>query len=766
MKALTLLATVLMLVGCGDDGKDGDSDGDGGAGGGPTGSCSDDDSMRCAEEIYAQRCEDGDWATVETCDAESGESCSVDDSTGVASCVQASDCDQDAQRCFGNVVSVCNEGQWETQTACSETQSCVETSDTQAECQEGAACQEGDQHCADNEVQVCTDGEFVTQATCSGSQMCVETSSTTAECQSSGALQVATTGVGRKVQPTTEVGSLQTVRLAGARGSVQSFQIIIHGNGGPLDAVTASTSPLEDGSGNSLSADEITLFREAFIDFAGVDSQGGALPAPESSPTGDSLVPDPLIPLFDPYTGEALGQPFAVSSGENQALFVDVNIPLDATAGTYQGAVTVTDGTNQVDVPIELLVWDLTLPDMNVVTTHFRLSGDEVKKYHADTYECYSGPDDCWVDANLPAARTIVKRYEELLHSHRIDPGQFFSGDGPSNCTGSLDWSEYDASMEPYMDGSYFEDGVPSGRMSTPFSPGVDWGPEGECSEQEYTELAAAWADHLKEKGWFDRAIVYASDEPDAELYPVIAQHSSWMQNGDPDWKSRIMVTTAPTTSNIDTLGPAIGVFCVAPEEYDHWYQGNDEIFGRAEWPDLFTAGTQLWFYESNNQNYPYPTFASQSLDGLESTMMLWASFYERATGFLYWDTVYWTEDDPWGPNNGFGKTGDGMLIYPGNHNGLVEGAGSPPDVAMDGPIPSYRLKMVRMGLQDFALFKLAEQHDLGDFAREQLSTVYHWWGGCEWDGCAEPEDGFYWRTDEDAMQSIRTAIAEAIVGG
>ncbi|MBN2191309.1 MAG: DUF4091 domain-containing protein [Polyangiaceae bacterium] len=497
-----------------------------------------------------------------------------------------------------------------------------------------------------------------------------------------------------------------------------------------------------------------------------MDSQGGALPAPQSSPTEDSRVPDPLVPLVDPYTGAELGQPFSVPSGENRALFVDVEIPLGTAAGVYTGSITVTDGTTPVEVPIELEVWDLDLTDMNVATTHFRLSGDEVKKYHADTWECYSGPDDCWVDAGLPAARTIIQRYEELLHTHRIDPGQFFATSGPSDCSGTLNWSEYDVAMAPYLDGSHFEDGVPSGRLHTPFSPGVDWGPEGGCTEQEYQQLAAAWATHLKELGWFERAVVYAADEPDSSLYPLIARHSSWMQAGDPDWRSRIMVTTAPTTSNIDVLGPAIGIFCVAPEEYDHWYQGNDEIYGRAEWPDLFATGTQLWFYESNNQDYPYPTFASQSLDGLESTMMLWAAWYERATGFLYWDTVSWTDDDPWGPNDDYGKTGDGMLVYPGNHNGLLAPAGSPTDVAVDGPIPSYRLKMVRMGLQDFALFALAEQQHLDDFAREQLHAVYHWWGGCEWDGCAAPEDDVFWTTDEAAMQSIRAAIAAAIIRG
>ena len=59
----------------------------------------------------------------------------------------------------------------------------------------------------------------------------------------------------------------------------------------------------------------------------------------------------------------------------------------------------------------------------------------------------------------------------------------------------------------------------------------------------EYEALAAAWAQHLKTQGWFSRAVVYSYDEPPDAVLPDIAQHAQWMQNGDPDWKSRILVT-------------------------------------------------------------------------------------------------------------------------------------------------------------------------------------------------------------------------------
>jgi hypothetical protein len=451
--------------------------------------------------------------------------------------------------------------------------------------------------------------------------------------------------------------------------------------------------------------------------------------------------------------------------GENQPLFVDVELPLGTAAGTYRGEIVVTDGVGTAHVPLSVEVWNLDLPDMNVLTTHFRLQCDDIKHYHAGTWTCYGGATDCWMDYG-PTARTIAKRYEELLHTHRIDPGQnIIASPEGDQCAAPTSWTDYDAAMQPYMDGSYFADGVPSGRLETPFSPGTDYGLGAACTSHEYTTVAAAWAAHLKQKGWFERAVVYAYDEPDSSVLPAIAADSARMQAADADWKAHIMDTTAPTTSSIGTLGPALGIFCAALAEYDHWDWGSEETYGRAEWPQLFAQGIKLWFYDSNNQGAPYPTLASNTLDGLEPTMMMWGSWYEGATGFLYYATTGWDAGDSWGPTVHFGKTGDGVLIYPGNHNGLNAPEGSPADVAIDGPIPSYRLKALRLGLQDYALFALAAQHGLTDLVRTQIATVYSQLGGCDDPSCPTPAGGFYWKTDEAALQAIRRTIAQAIIG-
>ncbi len=581
--------------------------------------------------------------------------------------------------------------------------------------------------------------------------------------QPTGTLAVWVEHIGWKVQPTTAPGPTPSVALEGARRSYEASQIVVRGRAGKVTGVTFTASDLTDGAGRSIPAARITFFRQAFIDFTGVqEGEPGNSRVPETSPTADPFIPDPLVPLVDPYTGAPAGAPFSVAMDRNQPVWMDVEIPADASPGTYRGQITVrADGQPDAVVPVTLTVWDLTLPDLNVSTSYFPTHLRAIADYHRDTATC-SGSD-CWLD---PAkARAIVKRYEELAHAHRVDMGPNLVPEpvAVDGCSPPTDWSEYDAAVLPYMDGSYFADGVPTSWLRTPFSPGVTWGPEGSCTPAQYQDLAAAWATHLKAWGWFSKAVVYAYDEPPPAAYSEIAKHAGWLQTADPDWKARIMDTTTPTLESTDTLNSALGVYCVCLRCYDQWNQGQDD-YGRAQWPGLFAQGIRLWFYESNAQSDPYPTFATNTLFGFEPRVVMWGSWYERASGFLLWDTLAYTAGDPWGPNAGWSKSGDGVLIYPGHHDGLLAPAGSPAGVAIDGPVPSYRLKTIRQGLQDWALFSLAESQGKGDLARAEVARVYGQMGGCGWQGCPAPVNGsFYWREDPALMDEVRHDIAAAL---
>jgi hypothetical protein len=574
--------------------------------------------------------------------------------------------------------------------------------------------------------------------------------------------------VGKKVQPSTAPGSGSSISIASAGKAWASSQVVVHGQGGWVKDVRVSLdADLSDGANHTITKDNVTFFLEDFIDFTGVSATPGNVPVPMSSPTSDGNIPDPLVPLVDPYTGADAAQGFIVPGNQNQPIFVDVFVPGGTTAGTYTGTIHLSaSGGLSADVPLSLEVWGVDVPDMRTVTTHFKMSINALTSYHQGLAKCSGG--NCYLDEN-PHALTVVKRYEELAHQHRIDTGQPLVADPVNGCNVPTDWSGYDAAMGPYMDGSYFADGVASSRFDVPFSPGQTFGVDA-CTQAQYISLASAWATHLKSKSWFPRAIAYAFDEPPEcatapcdPIYGQIEQSSSWLQKADPSWKAQVMDTTSPSPASAAILNQAVGIYTVNLPWYDDWY-AHGAYYGRKEWPALFSQGIQLWFYESNSVVPPYPTFATNTLDALEPTMAMWGSWYEKATGFLYYDIAHWNADDPWGPNIDFGLTGDGVLIYPGNHDGTAAPTGSPSGVAIDGPVPSYRLKMLRNGLQDWALFRLADQKGLTTMVQQQLAAVYQQLGGCNYSGCPQPAAGFFWKTDEAAMDGIRKAVADAIV--
>jgi hypothetical protein len=562
-----------------------------------------------------------------------------------------------------------------------------------------------------------------------------------------------------KVQPTTVPSAWSgTIAVEGMRDSVESYQIVLHPVGGGMQNVNATATGLAGPAGATIAASNITLYREFFVDFGAIDqrvSKGGVEPAPERSRTNDPRVPDPLIPLVDPYSGMPAGAPFAVDAETNLPLWIDVHVPRDAAAGTYTGSIAITaDGQAPLVVPLSLEVWDLTLPDSRSVTTYFRIDWNQVNGFHAGMNA--GNPD--------PRTRILVQRYEEMAHSHRIDPLQIYVP-SPNGCTPPDDWTPFDDALGPYLEGSHWSDGVPSTYAGGGIPIGDD---DPRCSMQQYVGLARAWASHMKEKGWFSRTWDFAADEPSSSLFPTIAAQSAWAQAGDPDWKAQIIDTTMPRRSSAPLLDAALGVYVLCLKCFGDWDILDDptnpgaHVYGRTEWADLLRLGTRLWFYESVAQGPPYPGFATNTLDAAEPRILMWGSWYEGATGFLYYSITQLTQNDPWGPNITFPKTGDGVLVYPGNHDGANAPSGSPSNISIDGPIPSLRLKMVRTGLEDWALFELAAQHGLGDVARAAVATVYTQLGGCQYQGCIQPP--WYWKTDYDLLSAVRRNVATALM--
>jgi hypothetical protein len=118
--------------------------------------------------------------------------------------------------------------------------------------------------------------------------------------------------------------------------------------------------------GLQIPATNLRLYREQYIT---IKKHGPTYNGPANLPiTTIDTFPDPLVPFIDPATGSPpvggniIAVPFNLGAGENMVIWVDVFVPYGTTAGQYAGSYTVTSDQGSVQGPIQVNVWDFTLP--------------------------------------------------------------------------------------------------------------------------------------------------------------------------------------------------------------------------------------------------------------------------------------------------------------------------------------------------------------------------------------------------------------------
>jgi hypothetical protein len=153
-------------------------------------------------------------------------------------------------------------------------------------------------------------------------------------------------------------------KLWAARGESESFQIVVNGGSKGLSHVNVTVSDLSGPEGAAIPKTSFTLYREKYMHVTSSSPNWKG----SNQPRGAGWYADALIPFNDPDTGKPLSGaqisavPFDLKSGLNQPIWVDLAVPRDAKAGKYSGTYTVTSDQGTSSAPIELTVWNFTLP--------------------------------------------------------------------------------------------------------------------------------------------------------------------------------------------------------------------------------------------------------------------------------------------------------------------------------------------------------------------------------------------------------------------
>lgn len=134
------------------------------------------------------------------------------------------------------------------------------------------------------------------------------------------------------------------ISLCAAAGEWESIPLVVFPGGGQgLDKIQVSVAPLRR-AGSDAAVDRIRLFRVGHF-LTSTPSRYNPLPV--------GNYPGPLLP-FD--------GPAAIAKGLNGGFWINIQAPLDAVAGEYQGTVNIDCAQGKAAIPLRLRVWNFQLP--------------------------------------------------------------------------------------------------------------------------------------------------------------------------------------------------------------------------------------------------------------------------------------------------------------------------------------------------------------------------------------------------------------------
>jgi hypothetical protein len=471
---------------------------------------------------------------------------------------------------------------------------------------------------------------------------------------------------------------------------------------------------------------------------------------PTSPPSCDGwpgLWPDPLLPR----------DTVKLAPNQTQAIWVTVSAGPEVAAGDYRGTVRLESaGRTLAEVPLNVHVWDFTLPDQSHVAAIYDVRFGPGEEY-------WSGSREERYDATVG----LMARNRLCPDAVRPDPEIRFE-DGQV----VADFTEFDRAAERYFDQlglpfsytprlfylfgwghppkSFF--GEPPYPGEFPYE-GVDRSQLRPEYKRAYQACLAAFWDHLKEKGWEEKFVLYISDEPHFRHPHIVEQMKA-------------------VCDMIHEVDPAIPVYSSTWSHVPEW-DGYLNVWGISHYGrvpvdtmrQLKQQNGRIWFTTDGQMCTDTPYCAVERL-------LPHYCFHYGAQAYEFWG-VSWLTYNPheYGWHAYIGQSsepgsrywirypnGDGFLLYPG---------GAAAGVASSGPLTSIRFEQAREGVEDYEYLHMLRQlvAEAQAAARDVSGAEAVLQRAAEL--VAIPNAGGRWSSkilaDPSAVYRLRGAAAEAI---
>jgi hypothetical protein len=515
------------------------------------------------------------------------------------------------------------------------------------------------------------------------------------------------------------------VEIKAARNEVESFQLVVAAPKENISVVEVEISDLTGPAGSKIAKENVRLFREEYVRVR-MSSPRAELPP--------GLYPDPLVPFINPETGKPIeplnrsrarwgepvkttgydmyAVPFDVFKSQNQALWVDVHVPKDVSAGKYSGVLTVrARGGISEQIGVTVTVWDFTLPDGPTHKNHFGSFGNVARSFN--------------VERGSERFKQIEMRYCQVMSEHRINPpipGYLLP---QTRDDGSLEITpERHAALKDFINKFHVTDfEIPRARFAR--LPSSTLRPNYKTISPANKEKAQRYYrdfyKYLKDNGWEKRAYVYMLDEPNLRgNYEQVLVLGRLVHEAVPQLKCLVVEQTYLQDPSWPDIDPAVDIWCPL------W-----SFIDRDTINDKLAHGDEVWSYTALVQRSPryHPQYEKvKSLDPpywhIDRPLTVyrvptWINYQYDITGLLYWSTVT-TVIEPWS-NPAFAHprhyNGGGFLFYPGVPCGI------------DGPVASMRVKNLRDGMDDYEYLAILEKLAGQKAVKEIVDIIApNWW--------------------------------------
>jgi hypothetical protein len=374
-------------------------------------------------------------------------------------------------------------------------------------------------------------------------------------------------------------------------------------------------------------------------------------------------------------------------SDEPALLWFDVHVPPTAPPGDYQTTIDLLlDGQKLESVPLTLTVYDFVMPVERHLHMVGRIEWASLEALYPDLFENITPHLMKRGDPKYEEAIRLLDQCVALAHEHRTTvvvprlqpvvkwPLQVF-------------WDEYDSIVEPWLSGSAFPDGVPSGYWPLPHIDRLE-----NFKREFQMQYWAAAVSHFDQKGWAERAWVEVEKETPGRA--TAAQ----------------CVTLSTRVAEILSAHPRLRVSLPLEDFQLQFDEGNGgKLINKQATDRLMTAASGLVFANPGQQAWPQGVVRPQhwlrtDLPGLvpyigaggdERDVRLWAWLaWLRQSKVIGWDGALPHSTSP----QEAADPNDLTWFYPGRWFGVTE------------PVPTIQLKWLRRAQQDYEYLHLAQE--------------------------------------------------------